>query len=1759
MIAEAGDGGGRETDPKHEQAPLSLPDATGREGLDESLYLARHAVERAPELIQWIEPDGRFAYVNEAHTTLLGYTRAELEGMYLWDLDRSLTPELFREQWREIKAQGPRLEETVLTAKDGSEHPVEVASIHTLLPGKECGIAFARDISDRKRAEEILERAQFSLDHIGDYPLWLDRDGRIIEVSGSTCRHLEYSREELLQMTIFDIDPSTWDAAAGRPAEDMARLWDDAKELQNLIIETKHRTKTGREFPVEVSVTFVWFGGSLHQCSFCRDISIRKGLAQSLQVAQVSLEQAPDLIHWSDESGRVVYANEATCRFLGYTKQEIESLYLWDLDPNLSPTEYRERLEATDDLGAVFRHETALRGKDGQSHNVEITGTWVDLEGKKLAVTFARDVTERKRLEESLLLTQLTVDRAPFMVHWVDAAGRLVCVNQETADALGYTREELLARYLWDIVPGMTPEIYAERWRQNKAAQVVHREGHLLTKDGRQLSLEISISHVELEGTALQVSFVRDVTERKRLEKSLRLAQYSIDRAGDMVYWLGRDGRFVYANEAACRARGYSLEELKQLHVWDINPRMSADGWPEGWRIIKEGGARTIETVEVGSDGREYPVEVTSQHLEFEGEEYGVSINRDISERKLAEQSLKDSEERYRQLFELEADALILWEDGSRRILEVNQAAVDLYGYSREQLLTMRDVQLFADPDHVAPPPEDGSIGAPLFWHRKKDGTRFPVEVRGRRFEWRGRVVHLVAARDVTERRRIEESLLLTQRSVDQAADMIHWVDSDGRIVYANQSLAGHLGYTPEELRSLHLWDIAEAVTPELYAREWSQGLDQEPARHEDSMRRKDGSLIEVEVVSSAVEIEGRRLGAHIARDISERKLAEQSLKDSEERYRQLFELESDAHLLIDDDDYAILEANEAAVELYGYSRGELLGLTILDLSNEPELTRAVNRLPTMEVSLRWHRKKDGSIFPIEGRSRKFDWKGRPVHVVALRDISERKRTEESLLLIQHAVEQAGDMIYWLDPEGRVLYANQATCDLLGYSPDEITQFWIWELVPGGTQEKFRENWQAILDRGSTLGEDAWVGRDGRIHAVEISSNHFVYEGRRYGVSFAREIGERKEAEQALRDSEERYRQLFELESDALVLAADDSRDILEVNQATVSLYGFSRAELLAMKDTDLFATPAEVKLVTSRSVLDTALHYHRKKDGTVFSVEVRGRHFEWKGRPVHVAAIRDITERKQAEDELEESRRMLRLVLDSVPLRIAWRDRDLRYMGCNIAIALDARLPDTGAIVGLRDDDLPFRNTTPESIRDDLEVISSGVPKLNYDETIRTSEGPPRVMRSSKVPLRDRADNIIGVLGIHEDVTERVRTLEALRDREEQLRQSQKMEAVGRLAGGIAHDFNNVLTTIIGYSDLMLASDEFDPVQVKEDLSEIKAAAERASNLTRQILAFSRRQSLQPQVLLLNTVIAQTERLLTRTIGADVELRTVLSPELGLVEVDEHQFVQILLNLAVNARDAMPDGGALTLETKNVELDEEFCRTNPDAHPGHYIVLEVSDTGIGMDAETAAHVFEPFYTTKAPGVGTGLGLSTVYGVVTQSGGAIALQSEPGKGSVFSIYLPRFDHPAVKPADGTPGPETAVERPTVMVVDDDATFRALTVRILEKRGYRVLPVGDGDRAVELLRNRDTSIDLLLTDIVLPGSLQGGQIGQMAASLRPRLPVLYMSAYTRDTLVQAGRIEEDAEFLEKPFTSEYLASRIREMLNQPPGGSRPAGA
>lgn len=521
-----------------------------------------------------------------------------------------------------------------------------------------------------------------------------------------------------------------------------------------------------------------------------------------------------------------------------------------------------------------------------------------------------------------------------------------------------------------------------------------------------------------------------------------------------------------------------------------------------------------------------------------------------------------------------------------------------------------------------------------------------------------------------------------------------------------------------------------------------------------------------------------------------------------------------------------------------------------------------------------------------------------------------------------------------------------------------------------------------------------------------------------------------------------------------------------------------------------------------------------------------------------------EILERKRAEEALRYSEEHFRSLIENASdiITVLQGDGTIRYLS-----------PSTERVLGYNPHTLVGRNAlefvhasdAPYVTNVFTDVIQNPGLTRSVELRVRHRDGSWHILEAIGKNLRDEFGGQNLIVNAR-DITERKRAEEALYRSQEQLRQSQKMEAVGRLAGGVAHDFNNLLTAIRGYSELLLTSlSPEDPL--REDIEEIKKAATRAASLTYQLLVFSRRQVFTSQVLDLNTVVINTEKMLRRLIGEDINLVTRLEPMLGCVKADPGQIEQVILNLAINARDAMPQGGTLIIETANVELDTASARQHIGAQAGSYVMLAVTDTGCGMDAETRSHIFEPFFTTKEQGKGTGLGLSTVYGIVTQNDGHISVYSELGRGTTFKIYLPQVNGVVEAAAE-----ERILSTPlqgleTILVVEDEEAVRRLARRVLRESGYTVLEAHHGSEALLICERYEGPIPLLLTDVVMPG-MGGRELAERLRPLRPEMKVLYMSGYADNAIFHHTMLGPDAAFLEKPFTPELLTRKVRAVLD-----------
>ncbi len=756
--------------------------------------------------------------------------------------------------------------------------------------------------------------------------------------------------------------------------------------------------------------------------------------------------------------------------------------------------------------------------------------------------------------------------------------------------------------------------------------------------------------------------------------------------------------------------------------------------------------------------------------------------------------------------------------------------------------------------------------------------------------------------------------------------------------------------------------------------------------------------------------------------------------------------------------------------------------------------------------------------------------------------------------LYQALFEQSVDGVFITDAEGRYVEVNQHGCEMLGYTRAEVLGLSIKDMI-------FAENLAAEplrldqLRAGKTvLIERILCCKDGSLLPVEITAR-MLSDGSFLGM--VRDITERKRAEKDLREAHQLLETIFD-HTHLMVAYLDPQLNFIRVNRAYAQADERVPAFFPGKNHFDLY--PNADNEVIFRRVAETGQAYFAFAKPFEYAAHLeRGvSYWDWSLVPIKdpggavtglIFTLLNVTDRLWAEHALRESEAKFRSIFTQSPIGIELFNAEGRLIDANPVCLAIFGAPSLNSMLGFNlfnDPNLPdavkIKLLNNEPVKYEACFDFDLVKRMNLYETRKSGAC---YLDSRITPLVADTGTINGYLVHVHDITERKQAEKTRTRLEEQLRQSQKMESIGRLAGGVAHDFNNLLTVIQGYTDLMQdmmgASNQW-----VENLEQIRRASERAAALTRQLLAFSRQQVLTPTILDLNDLVANLHRMLGRLIGEDITLTTILQPELWSITADPGQIEQVIMNLVVNARDAMPTGGRLTVETGNVYFDDNYAQTHFAVPLGSYVMLAVTDTGHGMDRLTQAHIFEPFFTTKAPGKGTGLGLATVYGIVKQSGGEITVYSEPCQGTAFKIYLPATKvsppaRPARKPQRaGRGGHET------ILLVEDEEAVRYVLRRTLQHEGYTILEACSGVEALSVAGQHRGQIDLLLTDVIMP-QMSGRELAEQLKILQPQLKVLFMSGYTNDAILRHGVLTAEIEFLTKPFSPNLLALKVREVL------------
>ena len=803
-----------------------------------------------------------------------------------------------------------------------------------------------------------------------------------------------------------------------------------------------------------------------------------------------------------------------------------------------------------------------------------------------------------------------------------------------------------------------------------------------------------------------------------------------------------------------------------------------------------------------------------------------------------------------------------------------------------------------------------------------------------------------------------------------------------------------------------------------------------------------------------------------------------------------------------------------------------------------------------------WHCQKNGRtydlfIIPLKSIDNSIS------QLKIFNDITDQKKAisnfQESEKRFQILFEQAPIGIDLVTRDGNSMFANHALSNFLGYTEQELCShtFTEWTHPEDVTSSlelvnKLREG---KADRMSMekryirkSGETVW-GRTS-VAAVRNETGDL-----NYFLAMVEDITDQKGAEKRLQESEQRYRSLFMNSPDAVFLNLDDK--VALVNHACLKVFrANTEQELIGKSVYDLFHpdfhSVIRERVDQMRNLPEAAPVVEEKiicLDGQEVDVEVLAAPFEMEEvKAIHVI-LRDITARKRAEARLMESEKRLRLFIRHSPVALAMLDREMRYIAVSRRWVTDYKLENIEIIGRSYYEIFP---EIPDHWKAAHQSGLNGEVIRVHEDRFERQDGTVQWQRWEVHPWRKVDNSVAGIVIFTEDITHS-KLSEYERDKlRDQLTQAHKMESIGRLAGGISHDLNNLLSPIIGYAELLM--EECEPGKTASGfLNQILQAGYRARDLVRQLLAFSRRQTLSVRPMDINKAIIDFEKLLRRTIPEDIEIKLVLSPHISPVLADIGQVEQVIMNLTVNAADAMPGGGRLTIETDITDIDETFSTHQPDLVPGRYVAISVSDTGIGMDQQTMESIFEPFFSTKGEH-GTGLGLSTVYGIVKQHNGHIWVYSEPEKGTSFKILLPETEKIDIREIEKKElltdlgGPET------ILIVEDNEQVRNLVQTVLTRHGYKVLVPESSQSALAVLSGHSRQIHLMLTDVVMP-EMNGRELFALAAKLNPDLKVLFMSGYTDDVIAHRGVLDEGVNFIQKPFTLRALLTRIREVLER----------
>ncbi len=1669
----------------------------------------------------------RFIEVSEAFESVVGYRRDEVIGRNGADLAIWVDPLEFAEATGRLGETGVLRDfEFRFRRKDGEIRLGSMSADVVEIDGRSYVIASTIDITERKRAEEALRRSEerfHSLFNASLDGIMVHHQGVILDANAAFARLFGYETpEELIGTSGLDFMMTS---------ESAARIRQSMQQGVSGPIEVTAIRKDGSRFEAETDSHPMEYRGVQASIASCRDITERKRADQEARESSarlaVILEATSDgTWDWNIQSGDAVFSPRYST-MLGYDPEEFARNYkTWKNlvhpdDVDRVKQHHADHFAGRTDFSIEFRmreqsgnwHWIHSRGllieRDGEGNPLRMVGTHSDIQQRKLAEEALRTSEERLRL---------ILESSPVAVN-ITRGTDIVYANPSYLEMFGF-------RSL-DELTGIAPlDLFVSEWRPRIQENIQRRaqglpvpaqyEAECVRKDGTTFSVLQRLARVTFADGPATVAFIVDITERKRSEETLRRSeeqfQFAMEATSDGLWdWnIQTDG--AYFSPGYYRMLGYEAGAfpgsgaawMGLLHPDDREragePLDCVEGRCDSFEMefrmkSRSGGWRWIL-----SRGKAVARDAQGRALRL------VGTHVDITDRKQAESVqafLAQTGNGAGEGHFFDALAKYLAES-----LQMDFVRIDrLLGSG----LAAQTVSVWCDgqfQDNLTYTLKDTPCGDVV----GKRVCCFPNEVR-----------HLFP-RDAVLQEMVAESY----------AGSTLW-SFDGKPI----GLIAVIGRRPMEDTRL-VESVLEQVSVRA-ARELERMQAEATLRENEALLNQTGEIAKVG---------GWKIDLHTkqvtwTREVFRIHELDESFVPSVERAIDFYAPESWP---------VIKQAVERAIE-----HGEAFDLE-LEIVAARKQRRAIHTIGKLET------RADGTRF-LAG---------------SFQDITERRCTEAALReneeRLRSIYNTVGDTIFQLavEPEEqfRFVSVNPAFLKTTGLTSEMVVGRLVTEVVPEPALTMVLEKYQrAIRENTVVRWEETSVYPTGEMTGDVSVAPVFDQKGNcTHLVGSVHEITDRKRAEDALRESEERLRRAVLQSPFPLMLHAEDG-EVLTISDAWTEITGYSHADIPTIADWTERAYGERKDLV--RATVDRVYGLREKVNEGEYEIRTKsGEKRTWEfaaaplgrlpdGRRLAISMAADITERKLAEEVLANKQAELSAIYAHAPVMMCLMDADQRILYSNPAFTAFTGPSDADGKAGRIGNELGCINALDDprgcsfgancgncALRlAMLNTLKDGLDRHNVEHqmTVLRNGQRQKVALMGHLTLIPKAGGPQLLLCLT-DVTERVLAEEEKDRLTVQLIQAQKMESVGRLAGGVAHDFNNLLTVINGYSGFLLNRlHAYDPLRPYAE--HISQAGDRAASLTKQLLAFSRKQVINPRILDLNKTIVDAVPMLARMIGEDVAFQTKLDPSLGQVRADADQVYQVIMNLVVNARDAMPDGGELQIETSNVEVDVAGAAAiDPAAGSGRYVLMTVTDTGHGMDDATRGQIFEPFFTTKEVDKGTGLGLATVYGIVRQSAGWITVQSEVGVGTSFNIYFPRMEHSAPSAMKAVPA-EAKKGGETILLVEDQDVVRSFAKDVLTAYGYAVIEASGGEQAIAVAKQHPGNIQLLVTDVVLPG-MNGKTVFERLKALLPNLAAFYISGYPREIIAQRGVLDEGAQFLQKPFSPDALAAKVREVLDTP---------